>query len=55
MLIKTYLRSNMGQERLTNLAMISIESDLLDTLNLGNIITHFATVKSRQVDFLYNI
>lgn len=50
-LIKNYLRTTMGQERLTNLAMIAIESELLDCIPQESVIQKFAAVKARQVCF----
>lgn len=50
-IIKNYLRTTMSQDRLNNLAMISIESDLLDTIPQETIIENFATRKARQVIF----
>ena len=48
-LIKTYLRASMTQERLTALAILSIEKDVAQTLDYGNIINNFASVKARRV------
>lgn len=48
-LIKNYLRSNMSQERLVGLALMSIEYDLLQQLNLSTIIKDFAEKKARKV------
>ena len=50
-LIKTYLRSTMGQERLTGLAMLSIESDRARKLDIGQIVDEFAERKARRVPF----
>ncbi|PWA52405.1 zinc finger MYM-type protein 1 [Artemisia annua] len=41
-LIKTYLRSTMSQERLNGLAMISIELDMLKTINYKDLVEEFA-------------
>lgn len=41
----------MLQERLTNLSMIAIESELLNSLDLNEIIKEFASIKSRKVNF----
>lgn len=51
-LIKNYLRSRMGQERLENLAIISIESDFLKNLEMDNLVKEFAKNKARKVQFL---
>ncbi|MFZ2539785.1 MAG: hAT transposon family protein [Oscillospiraceae bacterium] len=48
-LIKTYLRASMTQDRLTSLALLSIEKDVAQTLDYGNIISNFASVKARKV------
>lgn len=50
-LIKTYLRSNMSQFRLSNLAIISIEEDISNNLDVGDLIKEFATKKARKVAF----
>lgn len=46
-LIKNYLRSTMSQERLSNLSIISIESQSVDELNISDIVDHFAVKRSR--------
>lgn len=51
-LIKNFLRSTMSQERLSNLAMISIEGDILENMDTHNIIKDFASRKARKVDFV---
>ena len=40
--IKTYLRSTMGQQRLTNLALLSIEKDLTQELSLESFVDEFS-------------
>ena len=50
-LILTYLRSTMRQERLSALALLSIESERLCSLDLDAIIDEFAAKKARKVDF----
>lgn len=52
-LIKTYLRSNMSQFRLSNLAIISIEEDISNNLDVGDLIREFAIKKARKVDFSF--
>lgn len=47
-LIKNYLRSRMGQERLQNLAIISIESDFLKQLDMENLVNEFAKNKAKK-------
>jgi len=48
-LIKTYLRSSMGQERLNNLAILSIEHEVARDLNYTDVIDSFAAAKARKV------
>lgn len=47
--IKTYLRSSMGQERLSGLAVISINGDVAQKLSYDDLIADFATRKCRRV------
>ena len=49
-IIKNYLRSTMGQERLSNLSIISIEQNIAHQLNYDSIIDEFASMKSRKID-----
>lgn len=48
-LIKNYLRSTMSQDRLSNLAVISIEHELGRKLDYNAVIDDFAASKSRKV------
>lgn len=48
-LIQSYLRSTMTQERLTNLAILSIESDVASALDYTLLINEFASLKARKV------
>ena len=50
-LIKNYLRSTMSQERLTGLAILSIEQEIACQLSYDNIITEFANQKARKINF----
>lgn len=50
-IIKNYLRTTMSQDRLTNLATISIESELLDSIPQESIIAKFAAAKARKIIF----
>ncbi len=50
-LIKSYLRSTMSQERLNNLAILSIESQLALRLNFKDLIEDFASKKARRLAF----
>ena len=49
---KTYLWTTMSQERLSGLAMISIEKEYLDKLNYDNLIEEFASKNVRRSNFL---
>lgn len=48
-LLKTYLRLKISQDRLVGLALISIESDVCDQLDIQMIINDFAALKARKV------
>lgn len=48
-LIKTYLRSSMGQKRLSNLALLSIESNTLMEMDFSKLIDEFAHSKARKM------
>jgi hypothetical protein len=48
-LILTYSRASMGQERLSDLALLSIEKELVETINFDDVIDNFASAKSRKV------
>lgn len=50
-IIKNYLRSSMSQNRLTNLAVISIEKDICNSLDMTDLIKEFAIKKARKVAF----
>lgn len=50
-IIKNYLRSTMGQERLKGLAMLSIENERAKNLQLEKIIDEFADRKARKMNF----
>jgi len=41
----------MTQERLNSLAMISIERDIVQSMNYSQFIRDFAAIKARKVDF----
>ena len=47
-LIKNYLRSTIGQERLVNLAVLGIENDLTRKISFDDIIDSFAREKARK-------
>ena len=50
-LIKSYLKSTMCQERLSGLAILLIENELLEELEYKNLINQFASQKARKIDF----
>lgn len=50
-LIKTYLRSTMSQERLSALAVLSIENQTARQVDYKDIITRFATAKTQRIQF----
>lgn len=50
-LIKNYLRSTIGQSRLTNLAILSIENELSSKIDFDEVITKFASMKARRKNF----
>uniref|UniRef100_A0A8C2ATY8 TTF-type domain-containing protein n=1 Tax=Cyprinus carpio TaxID=7962 RepID=A0A8C2ATY8_CYPCA len=50
-LIKNYTRSTMGQERLTGLALMSIERDVRQSLDMEDIVIAFAENKARKQQF----
>ncbi|XP_022014468.2 zinc finger MYM-type protein 1-like [Helianthus annuus] len=47
-LLKTYLQSSMSQERLNGLAMISIENDILETMDYEDLIESLASRNARK-------
>ena len=50
-LIKSYLRSTMGESRLSALSILSIESNLVETLSFDDIISEFASMTARRIQF----
>ena len=50
-LINCYLRSIMGESRLSALGILSIESDFVEMLSFEDIISEFVSVKSRRIEF----
>ena len=48
-LVKSYLRSTMGQDRLNGLALMSIEKEIAANLDNGEIIQAFWDMKKRQL------
>ena len=41
----------MSQERLSGLAILSIENEMLEELEYKNLISQFASHKARKIDF----
>ena len=50
-LIKSYLRSTMSQERLSGLAILSIEKEMLAEFECKNLISNFGSQKARKINF----
>ena len=50
-LIKSYLRSIMLQERLSELAILSIEKEMLAELEYKILISNFTSQKARKINF----
>ena len=50
-IIKNYLRNTIGKERLSDLAIVSIEAKEAGKMEMKNIITDFANMKSRRKVF----
>ena len=48
-LILSYLRSSMGQERLSALALLSVEREVTDSINFEELIDKFAAAKARRI------
>ena len=47
-LIKTYLRNSLAQDKLSNLALLSIENNILKSLNTTEITNIFVNMKTRK-------
>ena len=52
-LIKNLLRSSMSQERLSGLALLSIENERAKTLDFRKVIQQFASAKARRKNFKF--
>ena len=50
-LIKCYLRSIMGESRLSASEILSIKSDFVEMLSFKDIISEFVSVKARRIQF----
>lgn len=53
-LIKNALRSNLTQEHLNDLAILSIESEIVKTINYETIIEDFSFQKARKMPIILN-
>ena len=51
-LLKSYLRSAMTQERLNDLAMIALESDMLEKIDYERIIEDFISKNAQRIKFI---
>lgn len=51
-LIKNRLRTSMSNDRLSHLALMSIESDILREINFQDLLTEFAKKKARKVSLI---
>ena len=50
-LLKSYLRSTMTQERLNDLAMIALESDMQEKIDYERIIEDFISKNAQRIKF----
>ena len=50
-LIKSYLRLTMSQERLSGLAILSIEKNILEKIDYKSLINNFASKRARKMKF----
>ena len=50
-LIKSFLRSTMSQERLSGLAILSIEKNMLEKIDYKSLINNFASKRARKMKF----
>jgi hypothetical protein len=51
-IIKNYIRTMMGEERFSSLALLLIESKLRENLDFSDLIFSFADLKARKIDFV---
>lgn len=49
--LKNWLRNSMGQERLSNVALLNIESEEADKLEINQLIEIFSSRKNRRIKF----
>ncbi|ESN97923.1 hypothetical protein HELRODRAFT_153844, partial [Helobdella robusta] len=50
-IILSYLRASMGQDKLSDLALMSVEREVLEQIDFDDIINQFAAVKARKINF----
>ncbi|KAG8235475.1 hypothetical protein J437_LFUL011866 [Ladona fulva] len=48
-------RASMGQDRLSDHALLSVERETLETTDFDDVIDQFATVKSRKINLLWTM
>ena len=51
-IILSYLRASIGQDRLSDLALMSVEREVLEQIDFDDIINQFAAVKARKINFV---
>ena len=49
-IILSYLRASMGQDRLSNLALMSVERETLEKIDFDDVINKFAAAKARKIN-----
>ena len=49
--IKNWLRTTMGEERLSDMAVLNIERELVDAISIEDVIKIFASMKDRRCQF----
>ena len=49
--VKTYLRSTMGQTRLSSFSILNIENENIDLINIDEIIEEFSQKSNRHLKF----
>ncbi|ESO11440.1 hypothetical protein HELRODRAFT_153379, partial [Helobdella robusta] len=50
-IILSYLRASMEQDRFSDLALMSVEREVLEQIDFDDIINQFAAVKARKINF----
>ncbi|KAL4360681.1 hypothetical protein GQ457_04G016830 [Hibiscus cannabinus] len=50
-LLKSYLRTTMSQERLNGLALMPVERDLLEEVDIGNVVDDFGSKHIKRITF----